>query len=228
MTFRRRTTFPGLDPRANKELIGLQDDLLTEQRQLREESIGRTSELIQSGVKAAQMNVRIPCLPVAAGVDLVFPAATVQTQNRWIEVLKLGGGDVRIRATGGNVQGVSLVTLTVSGFYYYQSDGQSGWWTQPSGGGGGLTPPVALTDLQNISANSWLGNNTGAPGPILELNQAQMKTYIGAFGAATTGLVPASGGGTTNFLRADGAFAAPGGGGGTSDAYAKLIASMRG
>lgn len=36
------------------------------------------------------------------------------------------------------------------------------------------------------------------------------------FTSAATGLVPASGGGTTNFLRADGTFAAPPGGGGSS------------
>jgi hypothetical protein len=36
------------------------------------------------------------------------------------------------------------------------------------------------------------------------------------FTSAATGLVPASGGGTTNFLRADGTFAAPSGGGGGS------------
>ena len=35
---------------------------------------------------------------------------------------------------------------------------------------------------------------------------------IATFGAAASGLVPASGGGTTNFLRADGSFAAPPGG----------------
>lgn len=36
------------------------------------------------------------------------------------------------------------------------------------------------------------------------------------FGSAYPGIVPASGGGTSNFLRADGSFAAPSGGGGIS------------
>lgn len=37
---------------------------------------------------------------------------------------------------------------------------------------------------------------------------------LAVFGASTQGVVPASGGGTTNFLRADGTFAAPPGGSG--------------
>lgn len=47
---------------------------------------------------------------------------------------------------------------------------------------------------------------------------AALKTRIGNFTAALAGFVPASGGGTTNYLRADGTWAAPaGGGGGAND-----------
>lgn len=42
------------------------------------------------------------------------------------------------------------------------------------------------------------------------------------FTATVAGLVPASGGGTANFLRADGSFAAPGGGGGALGGTATL------
>ena len=43
------------------------------------------------------------------------------------------------------------------------------------------------------------------------------------FTATTAGLVPASGGGTSNFLRADGTFAAPPGGGGSGDMLSTQI-----
>lgn len=226
MAFRRRTTFPGIDPRANKELIGLQDDLLSEQQKLREQAIGSTSDTKQSGTYAVKFYERVRVSPAAAGVDLIFPAAIPTTQNAWIEVLVLKAGNVRLRPTGGNIQNAALLTLTAVGFFYFQSDGVSGWWMQPASTGG-LSPPVALTDLAAIADQTWLGNVSGGVATPSALNQTQMKTYIGVFGAATTGLVPASGGGTTNFLRADGTFAAPGGGG-VPDGYVKLVAAMRG
>jgi hypothetical protein len=64
-----------------------------------------------------------------------------------------------------------------------------------SGGGGGAT------DLSYVAATRTIQSSTGADA-VLPLM---------ASGAA--GLVPASGGGTTNFLRADGTWAAAGGGG---------------
>lgn len=55
---------------------------------------------------------------------------------------------------------------------------------------------------------------------------------VNTFGAAQAGVVPASGGGTTNFLRADGTWTAPGGGGGATDltytASTRLLESSTG
>lgn len=214
MTIRRRNDFPGLDPRATRELLSLQDELIEELRQLRIEAVGVTTDTKQKNY-SARFNERICAIPPTAGIDVTFPASGPLTQNRWIEVLKLGGGDIRIRATSGQVQGAALHTLTSNGFYYYQSDGKTGWWIQPSSGG--LSAPVLLTQIQNIANATWLGNISGGAAPPTANTVAQLLTYI----------TSTSGGGTTNFLRADGTFAAPAGGGGTSDAYAKLIASMR-
>lgn len=138
MTIRRRNAIPDLSERANRELIGLQDEITEELRQLRVEAIGVTTDTKQSGNYACRFNERVRCLPVAAGMTLTFPAAGPGTQNRWIEVLKLGGGNIVVRGTSGNVQGATSHTLTAAGFYYYQSDGATGWWIQPSGGGGGV------------------------------------------------------------------------------------------
>lgn len=48
---------------------------------------------------------------------------------------------------------------------------------------------------------------------------------ITTFGTSTRGLVPSSGGGTTNFLRADASWAAPAGSGG-ADESARFLAFM--
>lgn len=121
--------------------MALQDDLLAELAALRGEAIGVTTDTKQSGPYAARFNERIRALPVAGGIDVNFPGATSQTQNKWIEILKLGGGDVRIRAIGSLVQGAASLTLTTAGFYYFQSDGATGWWIQPIGSSssGGLS-----------------------------------------------------------------------------------------
>ena len=52
--------------------------------------------------------------------------------------------------------------------------------------------------------------------------------YAPLFTAAVKGLVPASGGGTTNYLRADGTFAAPGGGSGVAWREFCLLADSAG
>lgn len=69
---------------------------------------------------------------------------------------------------------------------------------------------VTYGKMQNVSAtNRFLGRITGGAGDVEELTGTQATTLLDAFTSALKGLVPASGGGTSNFLRADGTFAAP-------------------
>ena len=70
-----------------------------------------------------------------------------------------------------------------------------------TGGGGGS--PGGLTGQVQY-------NNSGAFGG---LTNAALTALINAFTSSLSGAVPSSGGGTTNFLRADGTWAAPAGGG---------------
>jgi hypothetical protein len=64
--------------------------------------------------------------------------------------------------------------------------------------------------LDNVSAtNRFLGRITAGAGNIEELTGTQATTLLDNFTTSLKGLVPGSGGGTTNFLRADGTWTAP-------------------
>jgi hypothetical protein len=72
---------------------------------------------------------------------------------------------------------------------------------------------VSNADLANMPAHTFKGNNTAAVADPKDLTATEATAELNVFTSALQGLVPASGGGTTNFLRADGTFAAPPGGG---------------
>ncbi len=78
-----------------------------------------------------------------------------------------------------------------------------------------LDDNVTYAKIQNVAADDvFLGRISGAGGNIEELTGTQATTLLNIATSALKGLVPASGGGTTNFLRADFTWAAPQGGGG--------------
>lgn len=68
---------------------------------------------------------------------------------------------------------------------------------------------VPLGTLATQANNTVVGNVSGGALAPVALSKTQLTTLINAFSATLSGAVPASGGGTTNFLRADGSFAAP-------------------
>lgn len=85
-------------------------------------------------------------------------------------------------------------------------------------GGGPLTTNVTLSVASNGVTNSMLammpadtikGNNTAGTADPTDLTGAQVTALLSAFTSTNNGVVPASGGGTTNFLRADANFANP-------------------
>ena len=77
---------------------------------------------------------------------------------------------------------------------------------------------VTNAKLANVATATLKGRVTAATGDPEDLTGTQATTLLDVFTSALKGLAPASGGGTTNFLRADGTWAAPaGGGGGVSD-----------
>lgn len=69
---------------------------------------------------------------------------------------------------------------------------------------------VTYAKMQNVSATSrFLGRITAAAGDIEELTGTQATTLLDNFTSGLKGLTPLSGGGTSNFLRADGTWATP-------------------
>lgn len=87
-------------------------------------------------------------------------------------------------------------------------DANNGWQILLS------TPGIPNSSLANMPPNTIKGNNTGVSATPQDLTTAQTTAMLDLFTSLLRGLVPPSGGGTTNFLRADGTWAAPGGGGG--------------
>lgn len=72
---------------------------------------------------------------------------------------------------------------------------------------------VTNAKLANMPAGTVKGNNTGGVADPLDLTAAQVTAMLALFTSGVQGLVPASGGGTVNFLRADATWAAPPAGG---------------
>lgn len=70
---------------------------------------------------------------------------------------------------------------------------------------------VTLAKLVDIATQTFLGRTTAGTSDPEVLTATQATAILNAFTDALKGLVPASGGGVANFLRADGTWAAPAG-----------------
>ncbi len=73
---------------------------------------------------------------------------------------------------------------------------------------------VSNAKLANMATATFKGRATAGTGDPEDLTGTQATALLDVFTSSLKGLAPASGGGTTNFLRADGSWAAPSGGGG--------------
>jgi len=76
---------------------------------------------------------------------------------------------------------------------------------------------VTNAKLGNMAASTIKGRITASTGDPEDLSGTQTTTLLDVFTSSLKGLAPSSGGGTTNFLRADGTWAAAGGNGAPSD-----------
>jgi hypothetical protein len=71
---------------------------------------------------------------------------------------------------------------------------------------------VTNTKLAQVATATFKGRITASTGNVEDLTATQATSLLDVFTSSTKGLVGASGGGTANFLRADGAWTNPAGG----------------
>lgn len=135
----------------------------------------------------------------SAGVPLALTAA--QTKSL-------------LAITSSDVSGLGALA-TQSSVTVAQEPARSGGDVTNSAGSGVLTilaQSVSYAKMQNVSATSRvMGRITAGAGSMEELTGTQVTTLLDAFTTTLKGLTPASGGGTANFLRADGTWAQPSG-----------------
>lgn len=95
-------------------------------------------------------------------------------------------------------------------------DGDKGDITVSASGATWTIDNDAVTNAKaaNVPTSTIKGRVTAATGDPEDLTTAQATTLIGVFTSVLKGSAPASGGGTANFLRADGTWAAPAAGSG--------------
>ncbi len=86
---------------------------------------------------------------------------------------------------------------------------------------------VVNADLAQVATATIKGRTTAGTGNVEDLTATQATAMLNTFTSTTKGLAPASGGGTTNYLRADGTWAAPAGGGGGPTMTKSILAATQ-
>lgn len=84
---------------------------------------------------------------------------------------------------------------------------------------------VTNAKLATVATATFKGRVAASTGNVEDLSGTQATTLLDEFTSALKGLAPASGGGTANFLRADGTWAAPPGGSGTVTSVSVVTAN---
>jgi hypothetical protein len=162
----------------------------------------------------------------------------------WGQTLRHVTGYITRITGGADVDLDSTFTSTMKGIVPASGGGTTnflradGTWAAPPGGGGGISDgdkgdvtvsgggttwtidPAVITNakLANVSTATFKGRTTAGVGSPEDLTGTQATALLDTFTSTLKGLTPASGGGTANFLRADGTWAAPSGSGGLTHA----------
>lgn len=186
-----------------------------------------------NGASVCMGNASTGALTIATtGSSLIMLPTNPLTENLWACAVSDGTNWAFQEGTGaasgsGTVTSVGLSTpswLTVSGspvtgsgtLAMTAATGQTAneVLASPNGTTGAVSlRGLALADLPSIANDTVLGNASGASAVPSALSQTQLTALVNSFSATLSGAVPASGGGTSNYLRADGTWAAPTGSG---------------
>lgn len=129
-------------------------------------------------------------------------------------IIKSGGTAVQILAANGTVI-TAGTNITISGATISSSNATITLSGDVSGSGTtAITTAIGANKVTNamlaqVATATFKGRVTAATGNVEDLSATQATSLLNVFSSTLKGLSPASGGGTTNFLRADGTWAAP-------------------
>jgi hypothetical protein len=185
-------------------------------------AVGTQGQLALKGTTSGTVNVGVAA---AAGAWTFTLPTTAGSANQFLQT---NGSGVCTWATpaGGGVNAGTINQLayyaaagsTLSGETLLQAANMPALTGDVTNTAGALATTIsaaAVTNakLANMVTATIKGNNSGSTGAPLDLTTAQVTAMLNNFTSTLAGLAPLSGGGTTNFLRADGTWSAPGGGG---------------
>jgi hypothetical protein len=157
-------------------------------------------------------------LSIAAGTGQVTLPAAARLGGQAVDPVAPPDGTIWLNTTTGEVKLRSAgATIVLASSALGLPDGDKGDLTVTSGGtvweiDAGVVSNSKLAPMPNATFKARLSAGTGAPE---DIGAADVAALLPQFSAAEKGVVPASGGGTTNYLRADGTWAAPTGGAGS-------------
>lgn len=139
-----------------------------------------------------------------SSVGLIMPAAFIVansplTSNGTIIVTGAGSSSQYIAGNGALLSFPTNVSTFTNDVGYLTAA------TIPNGS-------ITNTKLAAAPANTVKGNNTGSSATPTDLTATQVTAMLNVFSSTLNGLAPLSGGGTSNFLRADGSWSTPSGG----------------
>jgi hypothetical protein len=124
-----------------------------------------------------------------------------------------------VTTTAANPSGVTLPTALQGESVYVYNRGTNPINVYPATGA--QIDALGTNISIQIAVGGWLQFNASS-------TTQWYSSFLSTFTSTVRGLVPLSGGGTTNFLRADGTWAVPAGGGGGGVGYGKILATQYG
>ena len=200
-------------------------------------TIGWTGTLADARIaSAATWNAKESALtfssPLSRATNTIsIPAATTSvngylTSTDWTTFNGKQAGSTNLTSLSGlTYVSASFVKMTASGTFSldtatYLTANQTITLSGDVSGSGttAITTAIGTNKVTNamlaqVATASFHGRLTAGIGNVETLTGTQATTLLDVFSSTLKGLTPASGGGTTNFLRADGTWAVPAGGG---------------
>jgi hypothetical protein len=181
------------------------------------------------GTLTENFNVITTAASNPSGVTLPPAGGFGSTASRLLVVVNKGANPVNVYpASGGQIDALgtnAAFSLPVNGtmtfwagstLQWYSVGNQTITFTGDVTGSGSTS--VALTiaanavtnaDLAQVATGTFKGRSSSGTGNVQDLTSVQATALLENFTTGSKGVVPPSGGGTTNFLRADGTWAAP-------------------